>query len=69
MRTPNDLNFSLAIWWTAISQDSANDAFKVSYAYIDVRDVATAHVLALSKEEAADKRIIVSNGIYIPIYI
>ncbi|KAF8886264.1 D-lactaldehyde dehydrogenase [Gymnopilus junonius] len=63
VKTPKDLNFSLIIWWTAVSKGIANDAFKASYAYIDVRDVASAHVLALSKEEAAGERIIVSNGV------
>ncbi len=42
--------------------DIPDSTFSGSYSYIDVRDVALAHVVALEKEEAAGQRIIVSEG-------
>ena len=41
--------------------DNPDSMLVGSYSYIDVRDVALAHVVALEKEEAAGQRIIVSD--------
>ncbi|KDR70013.1 hypothetical protein GALMADRAFT_901336 [Galerina marginata CBS 339.88] len=62
LKTPQDLNSSLGVWWRNITQEKPDDLLKMSYAYVDVRDVAAAHVLALRKEEAAEERIILSNA-------
>lgn len=37
---------------------------RLSFGYVDVRDVARAHITALEKEETNGKRIIVSEGSY-----
>ncbi|PPQ91972.1 LOW QUALITY PROTEIN: hypothetical protein CVT25_004547 [Psilocybe cyanescens] len=60
--TPDNLNSSLDTWWKNISKEKPVDILKTSYGYIDVRDIAAAHVVALQKESAGGERIIVSNG-------
>lgn len=52
-----------------ISKEKSDSNLKSSYSYIDVRDVATAHVVALNKEEAGGERIITSNGMYTSLWL
>ncbi|RXW15439.1 hypothetical protein EST38_g10412 [Candolleomyces aberdarensis] len=64
------LNTSLKAWYDLVYSPSTSstkpkDAFEVSYSWVDVRDLADAHVLALEKEEAGGERIIVTEGVYI----
>ncbi|KAI0088796.1 NAD(P)-binding protein [Irpex rosettiformis] len=61
---PEDLNTSAADWFTTIVKATKDDAALVAGGteWVDVRDVALAHVLALQKEEAGGERIIVSSG-------
>ncbi|KJA19256.1 hypothetical protein HYPSUDRAFT_204662 [Hypholoma sublateritium FD-334 SS-4] len=49
-------------WYNNVMLDKPDSVLSGSYSYVDIRDVALAHVLALGKEEAADQRIIVSAG-------
>ena len=41
---------------------NTKEAFSESYSWVDVRDTALAHVLALEKDEAGGQRIITSAG-------
>ncbi|RXW23016.1 hypothetical protein EST38_g2831 [Candolleomyces aberdarensis] len=68
--SPSALNASLKSWYDFVYSPSASsakpkDAFEVSNSWVDVRDLADAHVLALEKEEAGGQRIIVTQGAYI----
>jgi hypothetical protein len=56
-------NTSLIFWYKAIfGQISDEELAKFGSCWVDVRDLALAHVLALEKEEAYGQRIIVSAG-------
>ena len=54
----------MKFWWDAVVGHlfPPEMALNGSQSWIDVRDVALAHVLALQKEEAGGERIIVSSG-------
>lgn len=52
-------------WYKNVMLDSPEHALAGSYSYIDIRDVALAHVAALEKPDAGGQRIIVSNGEHI----
>jgi len=58
------LNTSLEYWWNTVIADTpkSKDKLSESDAWVDVRDVALAHILALEKEEAGKERIIVCAG-------
>jgi nucleoside-diphosphate-sugar epimerase len=59
--TPSTLNFSsLEFYNTIIAR--AESMKKLGNAWIDVRDLAEAHVRGLEREEAGGERIIVSAG-------
>ncbi|KAI0690439.1 NAD(P)-binding protein [Cytidiella melzeri] len=59
-----NLNTSAADWYNTIIKGTKDHAALVAGGteWIDVRDVAAAHVLALQKEEAGGERIIISSG-------
>jgi len=61
--SPDELNASLKFWFYNVFTNQGDPSFKVSYACIDVRDVAAAHVTALRREAAGGERIIVSAGV------
>ncbi|KAH0589925.1 hypothetical protein H2248_000115 [Termitomyces sp. 'cryptogamus'] len=67
LESPDALNTSLRQWYDAVLGNNQNETFlKVQgSAYIDVRDVAEAHTLALEKEAAGGERIIISVGSYV----
>ncbi|KAF8148651.1 hypothetical protein B0H34DRAFT_668463 [Crassisporium funariophilum] len=62
LKTPKDLNSSLAKWYTMVADKKTAAELAATYACVDVRDLADAHVLALRKEEAGGERIIVNAG-------
>ncbi|KAJ3561372.1 hypothetical protein NP233_g10238 [Leucocoprinus birnbaumii] len=63
---PSQQNATTKMWWDFVI---ANPPSKISVttfnSYVDVRDVALAHVLALQKPEAGGQRIIVSAGAFV----
>ncbi|KAI0776384.1 NAD(P)-binding protein [Irpex lacteus] len=61
---PENLNTSLAGLWVAVftDQKSKEELTAPQGSWVDVRDIADAHVLALQKEEAAGQRIIIAEG-------
>ncbi|KAG5650224.1 hypothetical protein H0H81_000267 [Sphagnurus paluster] len=62
VKDPASLNTSARAWYDAVLVDGKSKDFLTTQgsAYIDVRDVAEAHVLALEKEAAGGERIIIS---------
>ncbi|KAH7912688.1 D-lactaldehyde dehydrogenase [Hygrophoropsis aurantiaca] len=67
--TPSSLNTSAQIWYNFVAHPTSSGATKeflatTGSAWIDVRDLAEAHSLALEKEAAGSKRIIVSAGVW-----
>ncbi|KAG6861785.1 hypothetical protein C0995_012289 [Termitomyces sp. Mi166 len=66
LKSPEALNTSSRLWYDAVVVGGQPEDFlKMGLAFIDVRDVADAHVLALEKEAAGGERIIISAGPYI----
>jgi len=63
-KSPDELNESLKQWFYHVFTESNDQTFKVSYACIDVRDVAAAHVMALRTEAAGGERLIISEGMH-----
>ncbi|KAG6856805.1 hypothetical protein H0H87_000502 [Tephrocybe sp. NHM501043] len=63
----NDLNTSLHQWYETVLGDAKSEAFLTvaGHAFIDVRDLAEAHALALEKDAAGGERIIVSAGSFV----
>ncbi|KAF8999630.1 hypothetical protein BDQ17DRAFT_1308413 [Cyathus striatus] len=61
------LNTSLKAWYEIVVKNvpGTKASLEASNAWIDVRDVAEAHVRALEKETAGGERIIVSAGEYV----
>ena len=64
IKSHTQLNTSLGYWWNIVVEDGLKpkDKLSDSFAWVDVRDVALAHILALEKEEAGNERIIVCAG-------
>jgi len=54
-------------WYETVIADTPKSKEKLSEsdAWVDVRDIAEAHILALEKEAAGNERIIVSAGSWI----
>ncbi|RXW23027.1 hypothetical protein EST38_g2830 [Candolleomyces aberdarensis] len=68
--SPSTLNATLKVWYDFVYSPSASsakpkEAFELSNSWVDVRDLADAHVLALEKVEAGGERIIVTQGAYV----
>ena len=59
-----DLNTSAFRWYEVLFKNSKTDEKLVTSAdsWVDVRDVAEAHVVALEKPEAGGERILFSAG-------
>ncbi|CAA7269674.1 unnamed protein product [Cyclocybe aegerita] len=59
------LNLSLQTWYNMVASDSpkTKDALSQSPAWVDVRDIALAHVLALENEAAGAERILTVSGV------
>jgi nucleoside-diphosphate-sugar epimerase len=68
-KTPADIGGTQGIWYGTViaagNKDKERLGEKNGYAWVDVRDIAEAHVRALEKEEAGGQRIVVSSGSYI----
>ncbi|KAG6809992.1 hypothetical protein H0H93_015323 [Arthromyces matolae] len=67
LKSLDALNTSARQWYNAVLGTSQSEAFLTvqGSAYIDVRDVAEAHTLALEKEAAGGERFIISAGSYV----
>ena len=67
IKSPDALNTSVRQWYDAVLGNNQDETFLKSQGstYIDVRDVAEAHTLALEKEAAGGERIIISAGSYV----
>ncbi|PPQ70464.1 hypothetical protein CVT26_013911 [Gymnopilus dilepis] len=62
LKSPDDLNISLLVWYQNIAKEQSDTLLGSTYAFVDVRDVAEAHVVALKKADAGGERIIVCEG-------
>ncbi|KAF8868457.1 D-lactaldehyde dehydrogenase [Gymnopilus junonius] len=62
VRSPKDINVSLGYFYGMMTQDKSDEELKATYNFVDVRDVAAAHVAVLKDGKAAGERIILSNG-------
>ncbi|KAG6888784.1 hypothetical protein C0992_007514 [Termitomyces sp. T32_za158] len=66
VKNPETLNTSSRLWYdVVVVGGQPEDFLKTGLAFIDVRDVAEAHTLALEKEAAGGERIIISAGPFI----
>ena len=61
---PEDLNTSALELFGVLFKNTKNDESVVAgrYSWVDVRDIAEAHVVALEKPEAGGERILFSAG-------
>ncbi|KAH9838557.1 NAD(P)-binding protein [Rhodofomes roseus] len=68
VRSPAEMANSLREWYETVivkakdQTDVRSDGMVVEMCWVDVRDVAEAHVLAFQKKEAGEERIIASEG-------
>ncbi|KAH7914940.1 hypothetical protein BJ138DRAFT_1142976 [Hygrophoropsis aurantiaca] len=67
--TPESLNVSMLDWYNYVAHPTSNGESQKFLAttgssFVDVRDLAEAHTLALEKEDAGSKRIIVSADLW-----
>jgi hypothetical protein len=62
--SPSSLNTSLKIWYETVLSDSpkTKEALSETNSWVDVRDAALCHVLALEKDAAGGQRIITASG-------
>lgn len=73
--TPASLNTSAAIFYNYVADDTKANAAgndflaQTGTCWIDVRDVAEAHALALEKEAAGGERIIINAGMSVFFYL
>ncbi|KAF6742236.1 D-lactaldehyde dehydrogenase [Ephemerocybe angulata] len=65
--SPADLPSTLKMWYNlvVVPGEKARPAVLANAGWVDVRDLAEAHVRALEIQEAGSERIIVSEGVYI----
>ncbi|CAB58730.1 Flavonol reductase/cinnamoyl-CoA reductase family protein [Schizosaccharomyces pombe] len=62
MKNMDSLNTSNQIFWKLI--DGSKEATPFYYYYVDVRDVAAAHVFALENAKLSNGRMLVSKGVF-----
>ena len=64
MNTVDELPSSCSAWYNHVikSTSCGGDVLTDALAWVDVRDLALAHVIALEQEEAGNEHIIVSAG-------
>ena len=62
--SPSSLNTSLQLWYEKVVADSpkSKETLSDSNSWVDVRDAALGHVLALEKDAAGGQRIVVAAG-------
>ncbi|PPQ69915.1 LOW QUALITY PROTEIN: hypothetical protein CVT25_002473 [Psilocybe cyanescens] len=61
-RSLDEVTRSIQFWYEYMSLEQPEENLKMTCVYVDVRDIAAAHVEALKKQGAAGHRIIVSAG-------
>ncbi|KAF5313129.1 hypothetical protein D9619_003755 [Psilocybe cf. subviscida] len=61
-KSPENLSSSLAAFYDNIFNEKPDDALKLCFGYIDVRDIAEAHVKSLRIVGAGGERMIISEG-------
>lgn len=68
VKTPEELNTSDLILWKSIIESEAGDTgdkyTQATSPWIDVRDVALAHILPLENEKLAGKRLLIAGGYF-----
>ncbi|KAJ7589009.1 hypothetical protein C8J56DRAFT_1075343 [Mycena floridula] len=60
--TLKSLNTSTALWYKAVFTEEEVDIMKWKWTWVDVRDLAEAHMLSLEKEAAGGERLILVAG-------
>ncbi|KAH6883771.1 D-lactaldehyde dehydrogenase [Coprinopsis sp. MPI-PUGE-AT-0042] len=65
--SPESLNASVSMFWHSIASDApkTRDQLAVRNVWIDVRDLAEAHVRALEREKAGGERFVIGAGSFI----
>ncbi|KAJ7766213.1 hypothetical protein B0H16DRAFT_1523417 [Mycena metata] len=63
--TPESLNDTTKIFHTMLTQPSAPDKLQTGNSWVDVCDLARAHVLVLRTSEAGGERFLISAGPYV----
>ncbi|KAF6748862.1 D-lactaldehyde dehydrogenase [Ephemerocybe angulata] len=66
-KSASDLPTTLKLWWDSVVEFSSEPGvlpLSTPNAWVDVRDIAEAHVRAMEREEAGEERIIVSEGTF-----
>ncbi|KAF5320520.1 hypothetical protein D9611_010721 [Ephemerocybe angulata] len=66
-KSASDLPTTLKLWWDSVVEFSSEPGvlpLSTPNAWVDVRDIAEAHVRAMEREEAGGERIIVSEGTF-----
>ncbi|KAF8874571.1 NAD-P-binding protein [Gymnopilus junonius] len=62
VKKPDDMNASMKnFFWDMITKEMPDDVLQDTFSFVDVRDVADAHVLALKIAKAAGERIVIAN--------
>ncbi|KAG5635177.1 hypothetical protein H0H81_012139, partial [Sphagnurus paluster] len=67
VKDPASLNITMRMWYDAVLMDGKSKDFLTTQgsAYIDVRDAAESHILAMEKQAAGGERIIISTGPFV----
>ncbi|CAA7269668.1 unnamed protein product [Cyclocybe aegerita] len=65
--SPKSLNSSLQTWYDLVVSESpkTKEMLSQSASWVDVRDTAFVHVLALKKEAAGGERILLTSGVHV----
>ncbi|KAH6913610.1 D-lactaldehyde dehydrogenase [Coprinopsis sp. MPI-PUGE-AT-0042] len=66
MSSPDDINVTMKLWWDQVlTSGEKAEGMDHGSAWIDVRDIADAHVLAIETEAAGGERVVVSAGEFV----
>ncbi|XP_006459379.1 hypothetical protein AGABI2DRAFT_65374 [Agaricus bisporus var. bisporus H97] len=62
-KTPSEQNASTKLWWdNVIATPATPESASFAACWVDVRDLALAHMLALQKPDAGGERLLISAG-------
>ncbi|EKM78749.1 hypothetical protein AGABI1DRAFT_107238 [Agaricus bisporus var. burnettii JB137-S8] len=62
-KTPSEQNASTKLWWdNVIATPATPESASFAKCWVDVRDLALAHMLALQKPDAGGERLLISAG-------